>query len=129
MNPLDVSPGNIWEYRQNKPRLVCRDMWALFGVPQKATAEILMARGVYKWLRVRSLLIALKDLWRDQLTAAYRDIEAGKIQRGTPEYWQEVGRIHALEECRLQVRALCHSPRWAAPEDKDMALLDAAPEQ
>ena len=114
MNPLEVSPDNIWQYKQNKPSLICKDLeeW----VPPEVTARVLMARGVYKWLAVRRDLILLKNQWRDELTRLYRAIENGDIKRGSPEHHRIVGRIKALEGCRAQIRALCHSERWRCPD-------------
>jgi len=118
MDPLDVSPDNIWQYAQNRPSLICQDLeeW----VPQEVTAKVLMARGVYKWLAVRRELILLKNEWKDELTRLYRVIENREVKRNSSEHHRIVGRIKALEECRAQVRELCHSERWRCPDIDEM---------
>ena len=120
LHPLDVRPDNIWQYAQNKPSLICRDLEDLADVPQEVTAKVLMARGVYKWLAVRRDLILLKDEWKDELTRLYRAIENREVVRNSPEHHRMVGRMKALEECRAQVRELCHSERWRCPDIDEM---------
>jgi hypothetical protein len=115
MNPLDASPDNIWSYRQNAPKLVARDLELLAGVEQRVTHYVLLARGVYKWLAIRRDLIRLKNQWRDELTALYRLQET--THRNSLEYHERKGRIKTLETCRKQVRELCHSERWRAPDN------------
>ena len=114
LNPLDVSPANIENYRQNKPSYICQDLEELAGVPGQVTAKILMSRGVYKWLSVRRDLIALKDEWRDEIRMLYA--QGRMYPRGSKERALVNGRIKALEECRGAIRALCHSPRWQFPD-------------
>ena len=103
---------DIWNLAQNKPTLIAKDL-ERFGVPRPVTHAILLARGVYKWLAVRRDLIKLKNEWRDELTGLY--IKAQR-RKGTPEHQRILGRIEALEMCRAQVRALCHSERFRAPD-------------
>lgn len=116
----------IWEYAQNRVGLICHDLWRLYGVPKRATARILMMRGVYKWLAARRDLIRLKNQWRDELTVAYQAIASREVKRGTPEYHRLRGRIVTLETCRAAIRAICHSERWRCPlgEPKAMRLLE-----
>jgi len=115
------APSNIWEYRQNKPSRIIRALGSL-GVSETAAAQILMAHGVYKWLAARRDLIRAKNSWRAELTALYRSIEDGTIKRGTKEHHVAVGRIAALEQCRGEVRAICHSQRWRAPDHDPRAM-------
>jgi len=85
-----------------------------------------MARGIYKWLAARRDIIKLKNLWRDALTVFYRAIESQEIVRGTPEYHRARGTMIALEQCRAQLRSICHSPRWRFPDNDPRArdLID-----
>lgn len=115
MNPLDVTRVNIWTYRQNAPKLIARDLEQLAGVEQRVTHLVLLARGVYKWLAVRRDLIRLKNQWRDELTVLYRLQES--THKNSREYYERKGQIKALETCRKQVRELCHSERWRAPDN------------
>jgi len=127
-----LTRNGIWNIKQNKPTLVANDFEKL-GIPKSITYSILLARGVFKWLSARRDLIKLKDLWRDELTCLYRNIENKEIKRGTPEYYQAIGRIKAFEECRSQIRTICHSERWIAPDfdsqaQKFLLSLDNDPE-
>lgn len=122
MDPRNVTPGNIWSYKQNRPSLIAADLAQLADVPEELTFRVLMARGVFKWLAARRDLIRLKNVWRDELTRLYRSIERGDIRKGTQEHEQAKGRIAAIEECRKQIRAICHSDRWRCP-DNDLKAL------
>jgi len=122
MNPLKVSEQNIWQYAQNRPSLVCKDLADIADIATETTSKILMARGVYKWLAVRRDLIRLKNTWSTELTRLYRAIGRGTIKRGSPEHLEAKGRIKAIEECRAAIRALCHSQRWRWP-DNDAPLF------
>lgn len=103
-----LNPNGIWSIEQNKPSLVVDDL-EKFGVPRSESYAILLARGIFKWLAVRRDLIKLKNIWRDKLTEAYRAQETDKTE------WRK-GYIAALEECRKEVRSLCHSERFRAPD-------------
>ena len=100
---------------QNRPVLIARDFQEKYGIPIEETFEILLNRGVFKWLAVRRELIRLKNRWRDRLTKLYRQAET--MKKGTLEHRELVGRIKALEECRKEIRALCHSSRFQAPDN------------
>lgn len=111
-----VSPDTIWMYRQNKPSLIAFDFSNL-GIPTETSYRILMARGVFKWFAVRRDLIRLKNQWRDRISWLQEQIREEK-RRGDPH--RELGRLrgelYAMERCRREVRALCHSERWRAPD-------------
>lgn len=109
-----MNSKTIWEERQNKPSLVVRDLAHL--VDEDTVFEVLLRRGVFKWLAVRRQLIRLKDLWKGRVT---QSIELQKMAvNGEVNYWR--GYRKAVEECRAEVRALCHGERWRAPDfDRD----------
>ena len=115
LNPLEVSPENIWQYKQNKPKLIANDLNKLYNIPKNITHKILIARGVYKWLSVRRNLIKLKDVWKTRLTECYLNVN-NKPYDPLERAWKR-GYIKALEECRKEIRLLCHSERWQAPDD------------
>jgi hypothetical protein len=106
-----LTPQQIWNIAQNKPSLIADDL-ETYGVPRAVTHNILLARGVYKWLAVRRQLITLKDVWGTRLTQSYT---SRKGLPPLPRAYQQ-GYAKALEECRAEVRALCHSSRWQAPD-------------
>jgi len=103
-----LTPNGIWNIRQNKPVLIARDL-ERFGVPRDTTFRILLGRGVFKWLAVRRDLIRLKNVWKARCTWAYG------AQREQKTEWRK-GYIAAYEEARREVRALCHSERFRAPD-------------
>ena len=107
-----LNPKDIWNIKQNKPRYIARDMLK-HGIPKEETYKILLGRGVFKWLAVRRDLIKLKNVWRDRLSELYQKAQENK---GSKEHREIVGRIKAMEECRAEVRELCHSDRWRAPD-------------
>ena len=115
MNPLEVSNNNIWQYRQNKPHYIADDLYNLHGVPKIDTMKVLLARGVFKWFAVRRELVKLKNKWRDDVSEQY------KLQTEMPTAYRR-GYIKAMETCRKDVRKLCHSERWAAPDFDTQAI-------
>ena len=97
---------NIWNFAQNKPSLVVKDIIALYPeVNPDDIYEILLRRGVFKWLSVRRDLIKLKNIWKEEITKLNR--------RKTKE---EKGYYKALIKCRKEIRSFCHSDRWRAPD-------------
>lgn len=136
MNPLEVNPDNIEQYRQNLLHRIAEDFHRLYGVPREETAKILLARGVGKWLKVRQELIRLKNHWRSLVTISLQLQRAWKAVRLSEEtkapnekrkaHEQELwlrGYRAGVEQCRAEVRALCHSSRWAWPS-RDQGFID-----
>jgi hypothetical protein len=130
MNPLDVKPGNIWQYKQNKPSLIAKDMAEIYGVPPEGTLRILMARGVFKWLAVRRELIKFKIRLKAEITR--KQVECYFTKKGLPcnnnpashyRYGYYKGYHDALTRCRNEIRTLCHSERWKAPDNDGKALM------
>lgn len=120
LNPLNCRPENIWEYRQNKPSLIARDM-EKFGVPMGVTLRVLMARGVFKWLNVRRMLIKLKNTWKDDIVFLEKKKKALK-KTDYATYLELKGYVKALVKCRGEIRALCHSERWACPDFDEKSI-------
>ncbi len=113
LNPLAVRHRTIWQYAQNRPSLICEDLAAL-GVEPRHAMQVLLARGVCKWLAARRDFIRLKDTLGAELTGLY--LAAGKLPRGSCARAKLAGRIGALEEVRASIRRICHSPRWRVPD-------------
>ncbi len=127
-NPLEATRENIWNYRQNKPSLIAEDFEELTMLPKRMCLKILMARGVFKWFRVRRELIRLKESWKKQITMLQGAIQNNKETINLKErstyadhynHGYAKGYHDALTECRNQIRLLCHSQRWTCP-DNDM---------
>jgi len=114
-----LTPNLIDTIKQNKPSLIVSDLEA-YGVPSSITMKILLGRGVCKWLSVRRKLIKLKYIWKERVKETVKVI---KLCKEDPYYNLEYyrGYLKAYEECRKEVRELCHSPRWQVPDNDTIA--------
>jgi len=110
-----LNPKFIWSIEQNKPSLVAEDL-KKFGIPTEITHSVLLARGVYKWLAVRRQLIKLKNTWKSRITDILERLKEAKRERNYYEVGYLRGYLKAYEECRKEIRGLCHSDRWQAPD-------------
>ena len=129
MLPLEVDKKNIWQYKQNKPSLIAKDIEKLGMIPQQVVLKVLMARGVFKWFAARRDLIKLKERWKEQITLAQQGIKIKRAElnivsrHSTFADHHDLGYLKgyhaALSECRTQVRVICHSERWRC-QDNDM---------
>lgn len=124
-----MTPKSIWLMAQNRPTLIARDLKERFDVPVDATYGVLLARGVFKWFSVRRDLIRLKNTWKGRermalaLISKCKDrLRSGEAERTTSRdlIWAR-GYLAAIQECRREVRALCHSERWQAPDNDEAA--------
>lgn len=98
--------STIWNFAQNKPSLVVQDIIDKYpDVDPNFIYQVLLQRGVFKWLSVRRDLIKLKNEWRKEI----RELNRKKTQK-------EKGYYKALLKCRVCIRQLCHSERWVAPD-------------
>jgi hypothetical protein len=103
----------IWQFAQNKPTLIVKDIVEKYPfIEEDFIYEILLKRGVFKWLSVRRELIRLKNKWKDEI----RELNRKKTDK-------EKGYHNALIKCRQEVRKLCHSERFVAP-DFDRKAID-----
>ena len=121
---LPINQDTIWNFRQNHPELVCMDAQAELGLNDVQTQklrDILMRRGINKWLFVRRMLITLKHQWRDQIQDLDDEVGLLKMIPNFQDHKKENRKrkkINRLRErrnvpiqVRQQVRALCHSTR------------------
>jgi len=116
-----LTPNLIDTIKQNKPSLIVDDL-GYYGIPSSVTMKILLGRGVCKWLSVRRKLIKLKDIWKDRIKRTVENIKLWKEDPVLPYdlgYYR--GYLAALEECRKEVRELCHSTRWQVPDNDTKA--------
>lgn len=111
-----ISPRTIECERQNKPTYIAKDL-ARFGIDAGQVYECLLKRGVFKWFSVRRDLIRLKEKWKHRITES---IERQRNLEG-PSVNYERGYRAAVEECRAELRAACHSKRWAVPDNDQKA--------
>ena len=111
MNPLDVSPENIWQFKQNKPSLVIKDMEE-FGIAPEITEKVLLARGVNKWLFARRDIIHLKHDIKKQITSTITEIHIAKTSKDFVLRHKLRGRVNTLVTIQKAIKAICHSERW-----------------
>ncbi|VVB50625.1 Uncharacterised protein [uncultured archaeon] len=114
-DPKKVRKDNIWLYAQNKPSLIIKDL-EKYGVPAEDALQILLARGVCKWLAARRDLIHTKDAWKEQIRQCHEEILKLKGAGDFKALNKARGRLEALNVCRQQVRAICKSERWRVPD-------------
>ncbi len=118
LNPLQVNPCNVAQFRQNLARLVVRDAREILGLDdQQASmvAKILVARGVTKWLNCRKLLLHAKDTWKRQIVNLNTQLTQKNLSPLTRERLR--GRLSELVRCREEVRTICKTNRWTLGAD------------
>jgi len=112
-----VTEKTINNIRQNKIRYLVKD-FAKYGVPEEATKEILLKRGINKWLANRMAIIHLKN----ELLQDIRDclglmrIISNVEGKNSLNYKETLGQLKATIGIRKQIRKICHSSRWQFPE-------------
>ena len=103
---MECNKKTIWCFKQNKPSLVVEDIVAKYpNVDPDFIYQVLLQRGVFKWLSVRRDLIKLKNTMRKKIS---------KLNR--KKTLEERGYYKALLNTRASIRKLCHSERWVAPD-------------
>jgi len=103
---MNCTRENIWEFKQNKPSLIVKDIKEKYPeIEEEFIYEVLLKRGVFKWLAVRRDLIKLKYIWKKEITKLNKQ-----------KNYKEKGYLEAIEKGRKEVRILCHSERWRAPD-------------
>lgn len=108
----DINKKNMWMFAQNKPSLVVEDIVERYpGVDRDFLYEVLLKRGVFKWLSVRRDLIRLKNKWKEIIAANNERKKDLRLK----------GAINQLIACKEQVRKLCHSERFVAPDNDSRA--------
>jgi hypothetical protein len=122
---------------QNRPSLIVADLAPY--APADVVYETLLRRGVFKWMAVRIFVIFLKNEWKERITQsiarqrdlrtqahALRGMESRLMRRKRTKLLrkanEERGYRRGLEQCRAEVRGLCHGPRWQAPINDRAAL-------
>ena len=116
---FELNPKTINSFKQNKPTYIAKDFETLFGIDKRLTYAILLARGVFKWLAVREKLIKLKNQWKEEITELNNQLQ--KLPKNSKERKILAERWKTLNKCREQIRKLCHSTRWQAPNNDEKA--------
>ena len=114
---MEINEKTINNIRQNKIRYLVKD-FAEHGVSEEVTKEILLKRGIKKWLANRMAIIHLKD----ELLQYIRDslglmrIVSSVEGKNSLNYKEILGQFKATNGIRQQIRKICHSSRWQFPE-------------
>ena len=101
-----LSPETINNFRQNTPELIIRDARRLLGLSEDQCGilrDILLARGVNKWLRVRRMLIRYKHKLKAEIKVILANYRRHPAQKAA---------LATLNRIRGDLRAMCHSERW-----------------
>ena len=106
-----MNEKSIWNEKQNKPTLIVCDLEPY--ADSDVVYEILLRRGVFKWLSARRKIIRLKNEWKDKITISIA--EQKETDSWKKKEWLR-GYRKGLEECRAEVRTICHGTRWEAPD-------------
>lgn len=110
-----MSPITINNERQNKPTQVVRDLAPY--VEADRVYDALLRRGFFKWAAGRRDLIRLKNRIKEKITESLVRQEDGAWRTRRRRKGWERGYRAALEEMQAEIRAICHSPRWRAPDN------------
>lgn len=123
----EISPDRLWKVDSELLSYIIHDLEE-FGVPNNVVHDILIARGVYKAFSVRRRLIRMQQTIlnriiylkgeRKQITNKHGNSSSTRI-----DYVRIGGEIYACETIYNELRALCHSGRWQAP-DNDKEAVD-----
>ena len=146
-NIFKATPENIWNYRQNHPDLVIKDLDELH-IPhsiQFAVRKSMLVRGINKWLKVRRDLIAYKKGIKHQIKelivkipklkeelhnnyVSIQQLEKGeksldeflKYENISKNYLIAKDRLKLLQKIRGDLKALCMTERWQIWENKKL---------
>jgi hypothetical protein len=116
MNPNDypeLSPKTIWNFRQNHPELVIRDLRDYLGLNEEQlefVRRVMLARGVNKWLKVRRDLIAYKKIIKHQIKQVEK--ERAALDKGDPKRRLLLAQSKILQDVRANLKSLCMTDRW-----------------
>jgi hypothetical protein len=147
---IDATPQNIWNYRQNHPELVVkdiRDFSSELELDNETVSALsiavrlsLLCRGVNKWLKVRRDLIAYKKqlkhkikvinitipILKRKMTESYVDYNTGSISqvvqyhREREQYLIAKESLKLLQSFRSDLKRLCMTERWQVWEGKTL---------
>lgn len=116
----EVSRRTIWNFRQNSPELVVRDLRDYLGLNEEQcqfVRTVLLARGINKWLKVRRDIIAYKKQIRNEI----KDTEQARAKEQPTSLKRKelLVRSKTLQSVRCTLKQLCMTDRWQPwPKDK-----------
>ena len=107
-----LNSKSINHHKQNRPSLIAEDL-SRFGIAPEYVYTSLLRRGVFKWFKARREVIRLKNALKDKIRMS---IDEQKATHSGARKQYIRGYRKALEECRKELRLICHQPRWVAPD-------------
>ena len=123
----ELTPKNIWNFRQNNPELVIKDAKEFLDLDNeqcRVLRQIMLARGINKWLKVRRDIIAYKKIIKHQIKDTQKSLIVNKetLKRTTyksvPYYlllrekYMLKNRLKMLEIIRRDLKKMCMTDRW-----------------
>ena len=102
-----LNPETINNFRQNTPELVIRDARRMLSLNEEQCQilrDILLARGINKWLKARRDIIRYKEKVKESIKYIQSTYKKGDVaQKAT---------LQVLNLVRRDLRIICHQSRW-----------------
>jgi hypothetical protein len=111
----DVNKKTIWNFRQNNPELVINDAREFLRLSEDQCdilRNILLARGVNKWLKVRRDLIAYKKQIKHRICEIQQIIPRLKSYGYGTHLIELKQELKTLQKIRGDLKRLCMTDRW-----------------
>jgi len=116
-----INHKNINNMKQNKVSYVVKDICEQYPeVDPMFIYEVLLKRGIFKWLAAREDIIELKNEIREKLSLLEDWQHRVKNKKDWKTYQQSKGYIKAYEFILKRIRIITHSTRFRAAK-KDPA--------
>lgn len=115
--PQELTRETIWMFKQNKPSLVIRDVCSLpvEKIVPREIENILLKRGVNKWLTNRREFIKLKNRMKLDITRTLAAMQTAKQEKRWHHRQYLRGQLSILVCIREDLRTICKSERWVNP--------------
>ncbi len=148
---FEATPQNIWNYKQNHPELVIKDLQQ-YGVDAfivSLVRQSMLCRGINKWLKVRRDLIAYKKIIKHQIKdldkiipslkeqmknthVSYKEILLNPenihqlllFERKHRDYMIAKEKLKLLQEIRGNLKKMCMTDRWQIWEGKHIEEMN-----
>ena len=151
-NIFKASPENIWNYKQNHPELVIKDMekYHISQDIQLIVRQSMLCRGINKWLKVRRDLIAYKKQIKHKVKNLQKKVSAykllmqeyfctlqnvidKKISVDQYYYYENMKKEYIIckellkvyQQIRGDLKALCMTDRWQIWKEKDLEDMNS----
>ena len=112
--PKVLDRKSINSFKQNKQRLIVADAVSEFGSEEAGAkvSEIMLRRGVNKWMGNRKKIISLNHEVRKKMPGVH---VAMALAKGEKDWYRRGycrGYLRALTEVRNEMTKICKSNRW-----------------